>query len=125
MPWTPLIKAVICLRKNFAVQFSELFNALETVHRFTFYRSQGELTSLLCATKLNRCKDPQDRVFALLGLLSLRERLEFKANYSKSLCQVYTEFILQETAVKKSLQALTYCNIAFHDGSMPSWCPIW
>ena len=68
-----------------------------------------------------RCLKPQDRVYALLGLLNSDIRDKTVVDYEKSIEEVYTDFAEALIETSHSLEVLTGAGIARGPSSWPSW----
>jgi hypothetical protein len=69
------------------------------------------------------CRDPRDKVFALLGLAS--KDLEIEPDYNKSPGQVLTETTVRILQSSSDLDVLNYVSNNWKETKLPSWVPDW
>ena len=84
-----------------------------------------DLFSLVVKYRRNKVTDPRDKIFALLGLARAADRDAFKADYTKSTAQVYTEFAKMVIETQKRVDILAFCNMHRKTPELPSWVPDW
>lgn len=74
------------------------------------------------------CKDPRDRIYAVLNLLGPLERrhLRIRPDYERPAAKVYRELVRRMIGVLGDLTILEECEAnAEGDTSLPSWVPNW
>lgn len=74
------------------------------------------------------CKDPHDRIYAVMNLLGPFERrhLRIHPDYGRPVQEVYRELVRRTIGVLGDLTILEECEAsAEDDGSLPSWVPDW
>lgn len=74
------------------------------------------------------CKDPHDRIYAVMNFLVLLERrhLRIHPDYDRPIVKVYRELVRRTIGVRGDLTILEECEAsAEDDGSLPSWVPNW
>ena len=101
------------------------------------YREE-ELIVILGGTYTSDCKDPRDRVYAVLGMtnapyatsskVALSDKTMITVDYGKSVSEVYQDVVRYYARVDNSLEIL--CMDASFGGQvdgegLPSWCPNW
>ena len=84
-----------------------------------------DILSLVVKYRANRVTDPRDNIFALLGLSTVAERNILKADYRKSIAQVYIEFAKFVIETRKSLDVLAFRDMHRKISGLPSWVPDW
>jgi hypothetical protein len=105
----------------------------ETRHQYVrwinTYRTRKErslpnpLYSLLSIGALKKCKEPEDRVYGVLGMLENSVKDLIEVDYSKPLSQIYLEAFKVAIDSDPNLHLLSLC---FERGGMkglPTWCP--
>ncbi|KAJ3532662.1 hypothetical protein NM208_g8335 [Fusarium decemcellulare] len=81
---------------------------------------------LLCAGKL--CRDPRDKLYALLGILSENDRSQFKVNYKLDPRHVYTDivdYVITKTGNLDVICCASNPVLAENIHMLPSWVPDW
>lgn len=74
------------------------------------------------------CKDPRDRIYAVMNLLGPLERryLRIRPDYDKPVAKVYRELVRRNIGVLGDLTILEECEASAEgDRSLPSWVPNW
>jgi hypothetical protein len=85
-------------------------------------------SELISSTKKMRCKDPRDRLFAILGLAdlnSLARQIPVEPDYSDTVERVFTKFAISAIRTTQTLELLSIAgtNNQVLRGNMPSWAP--
>lgn len=119
-----IIKSIEALRPVVAYDAPDLSDL--SLYREDYTKGiTAEVWSVILSTTIMTkfCQEPQDRVLAVLGLMSAetRNKLNFKAN--TSLAELYSSFFLVVLEGSKQLHVL---SSATHDGKpayIASWCP--
>lgn len=104
----------------------ELRKALFRVSQFCIERSQAVYpTNVLLPTRTLQATDPRDKLFALLGVSDFGNTL--KADYAKSIRDVYLDFAGGYMGKEKSLDLLLTAGLCqMNNGpdiDLPSWTP--
>jgi hypothetical protein len=74
------------------------------------------------------CREPRDRVYGLLGILSPSERSQFPVDYSRPVREVYIDVVDYLLTTTRSLDVIcASINFPVHQNidGLPSWCPDW
>jgi hypothetical protein len=74
------------------------------------------------------CRDPRDRVYGLLGILSPSERSQFPVDYSRPVRDIYIDVVDYLLTTTRSLDVIcASINFPVHQNidGLPSWCPDW
>ncbi|KAF9776678.1 hypothetical protein IL306_005115 [Fusarium sp. DS 682] len=102
-------------------------STLQSLHSL-HHAGRADLFSclLLCADKL--CRDPRDKLYALLGILPEEDQSQFQVNYKLDPRHVYTD-IADYLIVKTGSLDIICCasNPILTDNihNLPSWVPDW
>ncbi|KAI0194632.1 heterokaryon incompatibility protein-domain-containing protein [Astrocystis sublimbata] len=88
------------------------------------------LAAVLLSYRTMKCKDPRDKVFALLGLVRDTEHPLIRPDYSKSEIQVYrdvAEYIFTVEGTSRKLITLGVAGVGHcrRLQELPSWVPDW
>lgn len=89
---------------------------------------QDSLLEVLRACRRKLASDPRDKLFAVLGALPEETRMEFRADYSLSVKDVYTEVVDYLLKTTESLDVVCDAiHFPVHTGSadLPSYVPDW
>ncbi len=74
------------------------------------------------------CREPRDKVYGLLGILSPFERSQFPVDYSRPVKEVYIDVVDYLLTTTRSLDVIcASINFPVHQNidGLPSWCPDW
>ena len=103
------------------------YQRLDAVRDDHWYSPSLDFFDLLSTTLDFKTCDPQDKVFALMGLTGISQRETIIPDYSQNTGAVYIKTAMQ--LMKSSLNCLTFNtnspNQAFEGGQLPSWVPNW
>ncbi|KAI1429990.1 heterokaryon incompatibility protein-domain-containing protein [Xylaria sp. FL1777] len=103
-------------RGKYDIDFGRsVFNVFELGCLVTY---QGVL-DIMHACRACECSDDRDRIYALLGLLSVHHTFIIQPDYSKPIKKVYRDLMLEYARSQGSLDVLTLCE----DAEKPSWVP--
>ena len=103
-------------------------NHIATIKALRQRQRQGEsldILSLVVKYRANKVTDPRDKIFALHGLSTVAERNVLRADYRKSIAQVYIEFAKFVIETRKSLDVLAFRDMHRKISGLPSWVPDW
>lgn len=85
----------------------------------------ASLEHLLLWTRNQRCTEPQDRIYGILGLLGPKIFAKIEVDYSIPVWKTYLRLVLAENEVYQKLNILNHCNITTRCAGGPSWVPNW
>ncbi|KAE8158916.1 heterokaryon incompatibility protein-domain-containing protein [Aspergillus tamarii] len=86
----------------------------------------SKLSSLLWNMWDREATEPKDKVFAILGLVgSQHQNTMSRADYSKTMEQVYREVAVHIITVEKSLDLLLAASGTDGPADLPTWVPDW
>ncbi|KAH7346871.1 heterokaryon incompatibility protein-domain-containing protein [Rhexocercosporidium sp. MPI-PUGE-AT-0058] len=92
-----------------------LFRKISRIYRLSLFIEE---------TKDFKCADPRDKIYALLGLLSIEDQLEIEPDYTKPVYEVYREVTLKLIHNTHILVVLQ--GIELNDSNkVHSWVPDW
>jgi hypothetical protein len=84
------------------------------------------LSGLLAQARNLKCQDPRDKLFAILSLLESQQSLLYvRADYSKSVSQVYIDAAIECIFHNNDLTMLEYITTPQITTDLPSWVPDW
>jgi hypothetical protein len=72
-----------------------------------------------------KCQNPRDKVYALLGISTQSSRVEFPVSYNEPISKVFrnaAKFIIEDS---QQLDILLECYLDSHRPLKPSWAPDW
>lgn len=94
-----------------------LCNSLATMERLMYIKFTFRDTA---------CRDPRDRLFAVLSILSKEDRrLGIAADYTKETEEVYIDVARRFLSIKHSLDLFESCDLSSRKIEVPSWVPDW
>ena len=83
------------------------------------------LFSLLTRTSELQVTDPRDKIYALLGLITVSDRSLFLPRYDVSVPEAYTLFTIASIKDDKDLSMLMAADRESPESQFPSWVPDW
>lgn len=104
---------------------------LSLVHNLAYIRRvtrNGKPLSFLSLAFLTRyadCVDPRDKIYSITNISRDWKDLGIRANYFKSVAQVYIELVKAYVRTHKSLDIICAAQYPSKDNDIPSWCPDW
>ena len=94
--------------------------------KLSFNESKApSLIEVLYESSLSQCTDSRDRVYSILGLATIDEKMPIPIDYNLSSEAVYhnlTRFLIEDT---QSLEVLKYVEHPKSTNGIPSWVPDW
>lgn len=138
IPWTVFETAVVnsgshnekCCRfngSNWRLRgFYFMVSTLKDNRWLQFDGPGVDLLWTLHQLQYRQASDPRDKIYALYGLKNTN-RIEASTgvDYSLSVCEVYTNFVLQSIRSTDDLFPLLRISEAEHGSDLPSWVPDW
>lgn len=126
--WTKFRDAMVCLRQKpvrldcFSPELSE---RLVELQGFILQKENVALWDLREDFSRAKCKDPRDRIYAIISMLYEGDRRSCPSpDYSKPFMEVYKALVLRWLSIYGSLELLRECEL--YDGAPgPSWVPDW
>lgn len=125
LPWTTIRKFVINLYSTQICMPHEVSHSLGRAYLLSRDAVIDNLINVLLATRHAKCADARDRIFAVLGLLEPRNRLEIHPDYTKTVADVFGGVVLHYLAVVNRLDVLQLCELTAKVVGMASWVPDW
>lgn len=136
VPWLTFRKAIAVVTWKWSrlecVQPAQLRHAEQVVLRLGTFATVQDDTAYLSRLRYDfgtlACKDPRDRIYAVLNLLghAEREQLRIRPDYDKTVAEVYRDVVRRQICVLGDLTILEECEADLENGlSLPSWVPNW
>lgn len=84
---------------------------------------KGSMLRLCNMTNQLHCEDPRDRIYAILSLMPADQAACIKPDYDKEVEDVYTEAVLADFDLAKTLGMLRICDFGGADSNLdlPTW----
>ena len=138
MSWQDFRQAVLCFFNKWeslednAVVYPGFLDRVVLIVETISTLDDATLGVLMERTQKCKCSDPRDRVFAVLNMLGPGERnAKIKADYTKSVSQVYRDAVLSIVNHTKDIGILEYCEMQEQplespdSLQFPSWVRNW
>jgi hypothetical protein len=125
VPWSTVRKFLISVYLRPCHMNARQVSLLERARALSYVPANVDLVTLLLTTQDSQCVDAPDRVFALLGMLEPNRRLGIKADYTKTVTDVFKQVVLQYLSVFNGLKVLRHCKLVPEIIDTPSWVPSW
>ncbi|CAO1599668.1 hypothetical protein XANCAGTX0491_003383 [Xanthoria calcicola] len=109
-----------------------LYNRISGLLSYESSKEQASYASLffnLWESRLSKCSDQRDRIYALVNVSRLPRsqspegQLVLRPDYSKDVGRVFQDFVLWEIEGSHSLRVLLYCDLQEALANVPSWVP--
>lgn len=84
-----------------------------------------DLTQTLLQHRFKESSDPKDMIYSLVGLSNAHRDPRFVVDYSKSVCQVYTDVVEYVLSTTKKLDIVCAIPRGPNPHKLPSWVPDW
>ena len=125
IPWVSVRKALLVLRQKTSVLPPDIRGRLFAYARGLMAPPLASSEHLLLWARNQRCTEPQDRIYGILGLLDPRIVAKIEVDYSIPVWKTYSQLVLAEKEVYQKLNMLNHCNITKRCEESPSWVPNW
>lgn len=125
IPWVNVRKALLVLRQKTSVLPPDIRGRLFAYARGLMAPPLASSEHLLLWTRNQKCTEPQDRIYGILGLLDPRIVAKIEVDYSIPIWKTYSQLVLAEKEVYQKLNMLNHCNIMTRCEGCPSWVPNW
>lgn len=125
MPWTGFRRAVLCIHAKTHLpspQFRDQFTLLRSLVQ---NRLRDSLSLLLRSARSQKCSEPKDKVYGLLGIAPPILASRIRPQYSLSVAAVYKDIFLVYLNQVQRLDLLQHCSLAGRQIDAPSWVPDW
>ncbi|KAI4224637.1 MAG: hypothetical protein L6R36_004512 [Xanthoria steineri] len=129
--WDRLRSASYCLGQR-GYLGNLLYDKISGLSSYEFSKEQTFYASLflnLRDSRLCKCSDQRDRIYALANISSLHRSQSpeyqpiLRPDYSKDVGRVFQDFVLWDIEGSNSLRILLYCNLQEALPNVPSWVP--
>lgn len=138
MPWEAFADLYMRLGEHFlpvtqlggetARQSLENITAIENTRRSHTGPLSMSLFHILVATSFSQCKDPRDKIFAVVGLAKDGvEKKDITLDYTvgeEKVLEAFKDFAIIDSNRNKDLRTLS-CSSGTADSYLPSWVPGW
>ncbi|OBT60706.1 hypothetical protein VE03_09844 [Pseudogymnoascus sp. 23342-1-I1] len=125
IPWVNMRKALLVLRQKTSILPPEIRGRLFAYARGLMAPPLASCEHLLLWARNQKCTDPQDRIYGILGLLDPRIVAKIEVDYSIPVWKAYSRLVLAENEVYQKLNMLNHCSITTRREGSPSWVPNW
>lgn len=89
------------------------------------YISSQALTDVLDSSRKRKCKDPRDKAYGILSLAPRDFARKITVDYTLSIAQVYSDFMLQHLNHTARFDLLPFCSASKQRTRVSSWVPDW
>lgn len=131
VPWSLFRKAIAAVSWK-GLQVSTSYHRRSTVSQLRTFVTVQDNTAYLSRLRYDfgalACKDPRDRIYAVMNLLGPLERqhLCIRPDYDRPVAKVYREVVRRAIGILGDLTILEECEASAEgDRSLPSWVPNW
>ena len=133
IPWKDFRAAFLCIWQKEYYHSALLVHQLSDFPRvldilFDFCRTepgQQGYSGLRLIFRDTQCKDPLDRLYAVLSLLGRDQELGVEPDYSLTAEQLYVNVAHRAILQSKNLNILETCELSSRFLNIPSWVPDW
>ncbi|KAL8835444.1 MAG: hypothetical protein Q9170_003321 [Blastenia crenularia] len=125
IPWVNLREALLVLRQKTGVPPPDISGRLFGICAGLMGPPLASSEHLLLWTRNQKCTEPQDRIYGILGLLDPRIVDELEVDYSFPVWKTYSRLVLAEKEVYQKSNLLNHCNVMTRCEDSPSWVPNW
>lgn len=134
VPWSLFRKAIAVVSWKWSnmITHQDIHAHIAVMSRLRTFVTVQESTAYLSRLRYDfgalTCKDPHDRVYAVLNLLGPLERrhLRIRPDYDMPVARLYRGLVRRSIGVLGDLTILEECEAnAEGDRSLPSWVPDW
>ncbi|KGO66067.1 Heterokaryon incompatibility [Penicillium italicum] len=123
IPWVNVRKAWLVFRQKTSMLPPEIRERLLPYARGLMAPPLASSEHLLLWTRNQRCTDPRDKIYGMLGLLDPRIVAKIELDYSIPVWKTYLQLVLAEMEVYQKLNMINHCNITTRCEGCPSWVP--
>jgi hypothetical protein len=133
IPWEDFRTAIICLCLKpwyWAAVLEHQEYEFQRVRSFVYNlcitkRALESFSGLRLSFRDTQCKDPLDRLYAVLSLLGPDQELGVEPDYSLKPEQLYVNVAHRATLQRKNLDILETCELSSKSLNIPTWVPDW
>lgn len=125
IPWLLFRRAAIVLRNKRVLPSQDFRQSLVSIEGVAYRIIQDSLFSLLSMSRLRACKDPLDKVYAILSLAPNEFASKVRVDYKVKVEELYKEVVLITLNALGRLEFLTYCTLESALSGAPTWVPNW
>ncbi|KAL9607488.1 MAG: hypothetical protein Q9167_007602 [Letrouitia subvulpina] len=125
IPWVNVRRALLVLRQKTTILPPRIRERLFPYARGLMAPPLASSEHLLLWTQNQKCTEPQDKIYGILGLLDPRIVAKIEVDYSIPVWETYSRLVLAENEVYQKLNMLNHCNITTRCEGYPSRVPNW
>jgi hypothetical protein len=125
IPWPLFRRAAIVLRNKRSLPSEGFRQSLVSIEGIAYKRVQDSLFSLLSMSRLRECKDPRDKVYAILSIGPPEFAKKVRVDYKVKVEDLYRDVVLITLQAVGTLDFLTYCTLESALAGAPTWVPNW
>ncbi|KAF5681214.1 heterokaryon incompatibility protein [Fusarium heterosporum] len=123
--WPIFRRAVLCLQSKIRMPLERLRPRLMEVRNLSDYALELNLSRLVRRHRDRKCKDPRDKIYGLLSLLTPAFASQIHIDYKKMVSEVYKDAFIAHCHITKRLELFNDCQFNASQLDWPSWLPDW
>lgn len=113
-------QGILVLRQKTSILPREIRGRLFAYARALMAPPLASCENLLLWARNQKCTDPQDRIYKILGLLDPKIVGKIEVDYSIPVWKAYSRLVVAENEVYQKLIMLNHCNITTRREGSPS-----
>jgi hypothetical protein len=125
IPWPIFRRALMCLKFKKYVPTLQLRETFKFTSLIALDNLNYPIYTLLLAIRRQKCSDPRDKIYGLLGVASPMFAKEIHPKYSSPAGEVYKDALLADFNHTKRLELLQSCSLVERLIDSPSWVADW
>jgi hypothetical protein len=123
--WATLRRSIVRLFDQFSNFPNDLKFRYHHVLSLAVSGSDSSMFRLIRATSRQKCTDPRDKVYGILGIMDSTMQQQITPNYSHDVPRVYKDAFIAYTNTEKSLRLFGQCHLQTRKIKGPTWVPDW
>lgn len=123
--WPIFRRAVLCLQSKIRIPLEKLRHRLMEVCNLSDYALDFNLSRLVRRHRGRKCKDPRDKIYGLLSLLTPVFTSKIQISYNKNVSEVYRDVFIAHCHMTRRLELFNDCQFSVVRLDWPSWLPDW
>ncbi|KAH7310612.1 heterokaryon incompatibility protein-domain-containing protein [Stachybotrys elegans] len=121
--WVHVRKALLVLRQKAGILPLNIRDRLFAYARGLMAPPLASSEHLFLWTRNQKCSDPRDKVYGILGLLDPNIVAKIEVDYSTPAWKTYSQLVLAEMEAYQKLNMINHCNMMTRLEGFPSWVP--